>query len=147
MQNITIVTIGKIKNQNILNEIENISKKLNRVKFIELRDVKEKNLEIQKKKEYELLRPLIKTSNHNILLWEHAKTFKTEDLYKKLKGIEKPIFFFITGPYGPNKKLIQEIDNQLSLSPLTFTHEMAKQVLIEQIYRLQTIEQGKDYHK
>lgn len=147
MQNITIVTIGKIKDPNIAKTIEDISKRLNRVKFIELKDVKENDINKQKEKEYQLLEPLIKSDNHNFLLWEHGKTYKTEAFYETISKIEKPIYFFITGPHGPDKRLLFKIKNELSLSPLTMTHEMAKLVLIEQIYRIQTIEQGKSYHK
>lgn len=148
MNNITIVTIGKIKDINIAKTIEDITKRLNRVKFIELKEIKEKNIDILKKKEFELIEPLIKSENKNYLLWEHGKNYNTKEFFKEINSIQNNnIFFFITGPFGPDKHLLFKIPNHLSISPLTLTHEMAKLILVEQVYRIQEIGKGSNYHK
>lgn len=59
----------------------------------------------------------------------------------------RPLIFVISGAAGPGSDLLKRADQQLSLSPLTFPHKMARTILIEQFYRAQTIRSGHPYHK
>ena len=147
MQPIKIISVGKIKNKNLLSEIEELKKRLNRVEIIELKEIKDKNSNIVKSKEFELIKDHIDKSHLNFLLWEYGKTYSTMEFYNKIKKSDSPISFLITGPYGPSEELKSLIQSHLSLSPLTMTHEMAQLVLVEQIYRIQMIEKGSDYNK
>jgi 23S rRNA (pseudouridine1915-N3)-methyltransferase len=85
-----------------------------------------------------------------ILLGEHGKTFDSRAFAKKLddwavQGAE-PVTFIIGGPLGYDRALEKEVTAVLSLSPLTFPHDIAHVLLLEQIYRACTINAGKTYH-
>lgn len=147
MQPIKIITIGKLKNQSLKYEIQDLMKRLRRVDIIELKEVKDSNIEKLKEKEYELLRPYLSSSSKRILLWEHGKTYSTQNFFSDIKLINQEILFIITGAFGPSKELINEVDSTLSLSPMTFTHEQALYMLIEQIYRIDQLEKGSKYTK
>jgi 23S rRNA (pseudouridine1915-N3)-methyltransferase len=70
----------------------------------------------------------------------------SEKMAKKMESIHKKIVFIIGGPYGLTDQLKQRADLLLSLSSLTFTHEMARFILLEQIFRTITIIKGRGYH-
>ncbi len=142
-----IITIGKIKNKNLINEIQEIKKRINRIEIIELKEIKENNIKILQKKEFEIIKKTINKNDLNILLWEFGKEYSTIELYNKLKNENKTISFIITGAFGPNTELKTLILNHLSLSKMTFTHEQAQYLLIEQIYRLECYEKNIKYNK
>ena len=147
MQKIKIISIGKIKNKNLLNEVNELKKRISRFEIIELKEIKDKNIQIIKKKEFELIKPLINSSNYNILLIEKGVEFSTKEFYNKLKNENREIVFIITGAFGPNEDLENLVDFKLSLSKMTFTHEQAQYQLIEQIYRAQCYEKNIPYTK
>lgn len=147
MQPIKIITIGKIKNSSLKFEIEDLMKRLRRVEIIELKEIKESNIDKLKDKEFELIKKYLISDSNNILLWEHGKTFSTQKFYEKISKIEKPINFIITGAFGPSRDLINSVNSTLSLSEMTFTHEQALYMLVEQIYRVDKIEKGSNYTK
>lgn len=146
-----IISIGKIKNKNLLNEIENLKNRISRIEFLELKEVKDKNPEIIKEKEFNLIEKHLSSNNFNILLTENGKEFNTYDFYNfiKKKELEKDIIFIISGPYGPSEKLLNHklIDLYLSLSKMVFTHEQAKYLLLEQIYRIECFKKNIPYTK
>lgn len=142
-----IISIGKIKNKNLLLEIEDLKKRILRLDFLELKEIKDKNIDIIKKKEFEQIKSHISPSNFNILLTEFGKEFSTQDFYEKLKNITKPICFIINGPYGPCDELRKCVDLELSLSKMVFTHEIAKLLLVEQLYRVECFEKNIPYTK
>lgn len=85
-----------------------------------------------------------------IILGEHGKTFDSRTFAKKLdqwaqQGAE-PVTFIIGGPLGYERELERGVAAVLSLSPLTFPHDLAHAVLLEQLYRACTINTGKTYH-
>jgi 23S rRNA (pseudouridine1915-N3)-methyltransferase len=142
-----MISIGKIKNKNILSEIDELKKRISRIEHIELKEIKDNNIEIIKKKEFEIIKNTIKKDELNILLWEHAKEYSTKSFYDKFKNQEQTITFIITGAFGGNEDLKNLISNQLSLSQMTFTHEIAQLMLIEQIYRLECFSKNIPYTK
>lgn len=142
-----IITIGKLKNKSLLNEIEELNKRISRLEIIELKEIKDKNIDIIKKKESELILKNLSKSNLNILLWEYGDEFSTKSFYDKIKNISRPICFIITGAFGPNEELKKSVDQILSLSQMTFTHEQAFYMLVEQIYRLECFEKNIPYTK
>jgi len=143
-----IITIGKIKNKNILLEIEEIKKRMPKLEIIELKEVKDSNTEIIKKKEYELFKKYLNSKNDiKILLWEYGKDYTTQKFYEKIKSLNKDITLFITGAFGANDDMKNSCNLYLSLSKMTFTHEMARLMLIEQLYRVQCFERNIPYTK
>jgi 23S rRNA (pseudouridine1915-N3)-methyltransferase len=148
-----IITIGKIKNKNLFEEINDLIKKIDRIEIIELKEIKEKNEELLKEKELKEFEKYLKlNNNYNIILTEQGKEFTTENFYKKIKEIENKnieiIQFFIFGPFGPSKNINKyKIDLDLSLSKMTFTHKQALYLLIEQIYRVECFKKNIPYTK
>ena len=113
-----IISIGKVKNQNLKNEIEELSKRISRLEIIELKEFKDKNEEIIKKKEGEEILKNLKSDEFKVLLWEHGKEFNTQFFYEKFKNIEQTICFIITGAFGPSEELKKQISIKLSLSQI-----------------------------
>lgn len=80
-----------------------------------------------------------------ILLSKEGKQMDTLDLHKSLT--DKNCVFVIGGPYGLNEPLLSKyIDSKLSFGAITLPHGLAKVTLLEQLYRIGTIQQGKKYH-
>ncbi len=142
-----IITVGKIKNKSLISEIDELKKRISRFEIIELKEVKEKTEDLIKRKEFEIIKPYLDKNCFNILLLESGKEFDTKEFYNKLKSINKPVQFIITGAFGPNEELKSSCDLVLSLSKMTFTHEQALYMLVEQIYRVQCFEKNIPYTK
>lgn len=150
MQKIKIITIGKLKNSSLKSEIEDLKKRISKLEIIELKEIKEKNIEILKKKEYELLKPYVQDkSKTTYLLWEHGKEYTTQEFNQEIKksSENQQLQFIITGAFGPNEQLKSEIQKKLSLSKMTFTHEQALYMLVEQIYRHYCFDKNINYTK
>ncbi len=142
-----IICIGKIKNSNLKSEIEELKKRIARLEIQELKEIKEKTENEVKNKEYEEIKKHLNNSYLNILLTENGTSYTTQTFHQFLKKQENPICFIISGAFGPDEKLKQEINQHLSLSKMTFTHEMAQYLLIEQLYRAECIEKNIPYTK
>ncbi|MFH2021622.1 MAG: 23S rRNA (pseudouridine(1915)-N(3))-methyltransferase RlmH [archaeon] len=141
---IKIICVGKPK-EKAITMLEN--ELLKRTK-IEISETKDSNINKEGEKIIELLD---KTENKFIfILSEEGKQFSSVELSQKLQKISlegKQILFIIGGPYGLSDAVKKKADIVLSLSKMTFTHEMARLFLIEQIYRAVSIIENKKYHK
>lgn len=84
-----------------------------------------------------------------IVLDQRGKTLKSEDLSKKINEWEREsnITFIIGGSWGLDETVLQRANYTLSLGAMTLPHNLAKIILLEQIYRAKMIETGKEYHK
>jgi len=105
---------------------------------------KQKNLESEK-----ILRN-ISEKNFVILLDVYWKTLSSEEFAEKLDKIFslwKEVVFVVSWSYWPNEELRKRADLKLSLSKMTFTHQMIRQFLFEQIFRAFSILHWSDYHK
>lgn len=152
MFKITLVTIGKIKDKNLASLKDEYLKRLKPYAVIREEELKpesfsEGNREKVKTKEGE--RILFFLEKHNeaeiFLLAERGVELNSIEFSKKLAKISKEIIFVIAGALGFSDDIINKY-NKLSLSKLTFTHEMARIILLEQIYRATTIANNKNYH-
>jgi len=135
---IKVISVGKIKEKSILERIEYYTKVIGgKLTFIELKD---SNKETEGKKILE------KLSGKVFILSEEGIEFTSREFAAELKKIQEEITFVIGGPFG----LSEEVKAKgviIALSKMTFTHEMCKMFLLEQIYRAISINQGKKYHK
>ena len=142
---IEILCIGKIKESYIRLAIEDFTKRLGPYCNLTITEFKDSTKEKESEK---LLDAMKKRSNSKIIvLSEEGKNFNSVEFSNEFKNPEKNLIFIIGGPEGLTDKLKKEADEILSLSAMTFLHEMARLFLIEQIYRAQTIIKGKAYHK
>jgi len=100
-------------------------------------------------KEADLVFSRIDTSDTVALLDESGGLVDSGAFAKKIKRLAESgrrTVFVCGGPYGNSRRLRERADVRLSLSKLTFTHEMARLLLMEQVYRAFTIVTGKTYH-
>lgn len=118
-----------------------------------LPDIKKaKNLDEnqQKQKEGELLLNKLTASDFVVLLDENGKQYSSEDfsvfLQKRMNSGIKQLIFVIGGPYGFSEDVYRRADAKLSLSKMTFSHQMVRLFFIEQVYRAYTILKNEPYH-
>ena len=154
--NIKLLAIGKTDNKNLQVLIDEYIKRLGfYIKFdLEIiPDIKNaKNLsEVQQKqKEGELILAKLSATDHLILLDENGKSFSSigfaDELQKKMNSGIKTLVFVIGGPYGFSDEVYQKAHGKISLSKMTFSHQMVRLFVIEQIYRGFTILRNEPYH-
>ena len=136
-----IIAIGKIKKKWIQ---EGIDMYLKRLPSLEIIEVKDNN---QTKEEHSI-KEIISKNEILVTLNENGQSFTSKQLATKLlNSHNQNIIFVIGGASGLSSSLNNSASWQLSLSPLTFPHEIARLLLIEQLYRAKTITQGGPYHK
>lgn len=115
----------------------------------ELRNTKALTPDQQKQAEGELILRALPQSADLILLDEHGKEYRSvefaQQLQKKMSS-GRDLFFAIGGPYGFSQAVYERANGKVSLSQMTFSHQMVRLFLIEQIYRAMTILRGEPYH-
>lgn len=113
---------------------------------------KAKNLEegLQKQKEGELILSRIQPSDFVVILDENGDQFSSEGfseyLQKRMNSGLKQLVFIIGGPYGFSEEVYQRSNSKLSISKMTFSHQMVRLFFIEQLYRGFTILKNEPYH-
>lgn len=149
----TIVALGKLKDswRTIAEQyITRIGPYLP-IKIVEVAEIpfgKNDDPERIKKQEAGILIKYLKPDAHIIVLHPDAKTPTTKKFSELLEGWrrKREIIFLIGGPHGLHESILEKADEHLSLSPLTFTHQMTRAILLEQLYRCVMREKGKyDY--
>jgi 23S rRNA (pseudouridine1915-N3)-methyltransferase len=154
--NIKLIAIGKTDDKNLQLLIDDYSKRLSFYIKFELEviaDVKNaKNLseKQQKEKEGELILSKITPNDQLILLDENGKVFSSigfsDELQKKMNSGIKTLVFVIGGPYGFSETVYAKANAKISLSQMTFSHQMVRLFFIEQLYRGFTILKNEPYH-
>lgn len=153
---IKIVVVGKTDKNFISQGVDEYLKRLKRyinLEMIVLPDVKNsKNLtpELLMSKEEELILSSLGNSSEVVLLDENGAEYTSIEfsqfLQSKMLGGLKEFIFVIGGAYGVTEKVKKRANNQLALSRLTFSHQMVRLVMVEQVYRAMTILRGEPYH-
>lgn len=154
--NIKLIAIGKTDNKSLQTLIDDYTKRLSfYIKFdleiiADIKNVKNLSEKQQKEKEGELILSKIGSTDHLVLLDENGKTFSSvgfsEELQKKMNAGIKTLVFVIGGPYGFSEEVYKKANGKISLSAMTFSHQMARLFVIEQIYRGFTILKNEPYH-
>lgn len=147
--------LGKVKNKAFQNIQEDYLKRLthySKCTVQELKEprVKQKNTEETTKLEAEVFLSNIQSSDFVILLDEKGKQLSSESLAEwlqhKMNISLNRLVFVIGGAYGAHQLLKDRADYILALSKMTLTHDMARMLLLEQVYRAYTILRGEKYH-
>ncbi len=116
----------------------------------ELKNVSSLSKEQIKSREGELILSMVKTSDDVILLDEHGKEFRSLDfaswLQNKMSCSGRDIVFVIGGAYGFSDAVYSRANSKISLSAMTFSHQMVRTIFAEQLYRAFTIMKGEPYH-
>lgn len=116
----------------------------------DLRQTASLSQEQVKEREGELILKSLRTSDHLVLLDEHGKEFSSLDWARNLEfkatRLLKDLVFVIGGPYGFSQAVHDRADEHLSLSRMTYSHQLVRVVFLEQLYRALTIIKGEPYH-
>jgi 23S rRNA (pseudouridine1915-N3)-methyltransferase len=103
-----------------------------------------------REKEAELTEKHISTGDYVVLLDERGKEYRSVDfaqyLQNKMNSSIRNLVFVCGGPYGFSHKIIQRADDKMSLSKMTFSHQMVRVFFVEQLYRAFTILRNEPYH-
>jgi len=153
---IKLLAIGKTDNlalEQLISVYENRLKHYIKFELELLPDIKNtKNLSIaeQKEKEGALILKRISPSEQLILLDENGKEYDSiafsNYLQKKMNAGLKYLVFVIGGPYGFSPSVYQKAQGKVSLSKMTFSHQMVRLFMVEQLYRACTILRNEPYH-
>lgn len=116
----------------------------------DIKNVKNLSESQQKEKEGELILKTLQPGDYLVLLDEKGKEFTSLQfaayLEKKMHNIPKRIVFVIGGPYGFSESVYKAASEKISLSKMTFSHQMIRLIFIEQLYRAMTILNHEPYH-
>lgn len=116
----------------------------------DLKNTKSMDTSVQKQKEGEQILKLLQNGDHVVLLDDKGREFTSEELAtwvdKKVMISSKRIVFIIGGPYGFSNEVYARADEKMSLSKMTFSHQMVRVIFVEQLYRAFTIIKGIPYH-
>ncbi len=158
--NITLVTVGKIKEKFFKAAIDEYSKRLTRyckLNIIEVPDEKTpdnaslKDEEIIKDKEGQGILRHLKDNMYVVALDLKGKTLSSEELSGFIKNLEvrgdSNTAFIIGGSLGLSKEVLSRANYKLCFSKMTFPHQLMRVILLEQIYRGYRIMKGEPYHK
>lgn len=115
----------------------------------ELKNTKNLSESQQKEREGELILKQIQPTDTVVLLDEHGKEFRSiefADWIQKKQNTARRLIFVIGGPYGFSNDVYECANEKISLSKMTFSHQMVRLIFTEQIYRACTIIKGEPYH-
>ena len=116
----------------------------------ELKNTKSISEEVQKEKEGELILKSLQPGDVVVLLDEGGKEMRSIEfanyMEKKMNSVNKRLVFIIGGPYGFSQKVYAAAHEKISLSRMTFSHQMVRLIFVEQLYRAMNILHGGPYH-
>ena len=153
---ITLLTVGKTDKDWVKQGIDIYASRMKHyfpfaiVEIPELKNVSSLSEDQIKTKEGELILKNIKPTEDVILLDERGREFSSMEFAKvlqdKISYTGKDIVFVIGGAYGFSEAVRQSSNSKISLSRMTFSHQMVRAIFVEQLYRAFTIMKGEPYH-
>lgn len=151
----SLILIGKTNNKHFQVGIDDYISRISHympfslVTIPDIKNTKSLTEAQQKEKEGELILKQLSPSDTLVLLDEHGKELRSIELaawLEKKQVSTNRLVLCIGGPYGFSKAVYDRADEMLSLSKMTFSHQMVRLILTEQIYRACTIIKGEPYH-
>lgn len=150
------MVVGKTVDKNLIALIEDYTKRLKFYTDFEmlilpdLKNNKNMPFDVQKDKEGDLILRSLNDSDHVILLDEHGREYTSvafaAEVEKKMASGLKRLVFIIGGPYGFSSDVYARANGKISLSCMTFSHQMVRLIFVEQLYRAFTILKNEPYH-
>ena len=150
-----LIVVGKTTNKHFIAAINDYLERIGHympfsVTVIpELRNAKSLSQQQQKDKEGEAILRLLQPSDTVVLLDERGKeprSIELADWLQRQQQTARRLVFIIGGPYGFSQQVYCRADSMLSLSRMTFSHQMVRLIFFEQLYRACTIIKGEPYH-
>lgn len=153
---IVLLVIGKTDSKYFIEAFNEYEKRL--IHYIpfelqvipDIKNTKSISEEQQKDKEGELIKKKLQPGDYIVLLDDKGKEFTSikfaDYIEKKMYAVSKRLIFIVGGPYGFSKEIYDMANEQLTLSRMTFSHQMIRVIFIEQLYRAMTIINNEPYH-
>ena len=154
-----VVCIGKLKDAYLRDGVAEFVKRMRPYGGITITELNESKIgdkpsDADRKRvvddEGERLLKVVPKNAYTVLLDVYGKTMSSEDLAKTVAKLEvdgiSDMAFIIGGAFGVSEALRQSVNYKLSFSPMTFTHQMVRLLLVEQIYRASKINRNEPYH-
>lgn len=151
-----LLVVGKTNEQYFIRAIDEYVQRIKHytgfdVEVIpELKNTKNLTEQQQKEKEGELIMKSLGTNDFVVLLDEHGREMRSVEFADWMRGkmntIGKRLVFVIGGPYGFSEAVYKRADGKMSLSKMTFSHQMVRLIFVEQLYRALSILAGSPYH-
>jgi 23S rRNA (pseudouridine1915-N3)-methyltransferase len=142
--NIKILSVGRVKDPDLRNKISDYTKRISRDARITLQEIKDFDPVTEGRK---LIDILDKEACYVFALSEEGTIYTSATFAARINAIQKKLVFVIGGPLGLSSAVKTRADEILSLSRMTFSHEMVQLFLLEQIYRGISINLNRKYHK
>ena len=148
--------LGKTKERYLQEGIRDFQSRLSHYVRVEIKEIRIKKIKSSNKKhlldsENQLIESQISAGAYRVVLDSRGQMLSSETLSNHLNVLEnrgiKRAAFIIGGPLGLAEEQVEKADLILSLSKLTFPHDMVRLLLLEQLYRAYTIKAGEKYHK
>lgn len=153
---ISLLVIGKTDARYFVEAIQEYEKRLEHyipfeIQVIpDLKNTKSLTVDQQKEKEGELILKTLQSGDYLVLLDERGKEYSSMQfatyIEKKTHTVSKRLVFVIGGPYGFSQAVYDKANEKLTLSRMTFSHQMIRLVFVEQLYRAMTILNNEPYH-
>ena len=150
-----LILVGKTVNKHFIAGINDYVERTNHYMpfnitvIPELKNTKALTEEQQKEREGDLILQKLQSSDTVVLLDEHGKELRSiefADWLQRKQNTTRRLVFIIGGPYGFSNAVYERANERLSLSKMTFSHQMVRLIFCEQIYRACTIIRGEPYH-
>ena len=150
-----LIVVGTITDKHFQAGIEDYTERISHYQpfsittIPELKNTKNLTEEQQKTREGELILRQLQSGDHVVLLDEHGKEMRSVDFaswIEKRQQTVRRLIFVIGGPYGFSEEVYQRCNEKISLSKMTFSHQMVRLIFTEQLYRACTIIKGEPYH-
>ncbi len=150
-----LILVGKTVNKHFVAGIKDYTERIGHympfgIRVIpEIKNTKSLSEQQQKDKEGELILKMIQPSDTVVLMDEHGTEFRSIEFAKwlqKKQNTSRRLVFIIGGPYGFAQPVYDRANELISLSKMTFSHQMVRLIFTEQIYRACTIIKGEPYH-
>ena len=153
---ISLLVVGKTVHSYHNQGIDEYTKRISRycpfsIQYIaDAKTTKSLSQEQQKQLEGDNIAAALDKSDYVVLLDEHGKEFTSVDfstyIERKMQSVPKRLVFIIGGPYGFSKEIYERANEKISLSKMTFPHDLIRLVFTEQLYRAFSIIHHEPYH-
>lgn len=153
---IILLVVGKTNDSYLSKAVDDY---LNRLKHYipvqievipDLKNTKSMSFELQKEKSGESILKYLQEGDEVVLMDERGKEFSSmqfaDYMEKKMSTVNKRMVFVIGGPYGFSEAVYARANGKISVSKMTFSHQMIRLIFAEQLYRAMTIIKGEPYH-
>lgn len=152
----TLIVVGKTVSKELTLLIDDYASRLTHylpfdiITIPELKNTKSLSAEQQKTAEGELILKQLQGGDYVVLLDEHGAERRSVDfavwVEKRHQTVSKRLVFIIGGPYGFSPAVYDKAHEKISLSKMTFSHQMIRLIFVEQLYRAMTIIKNEPYH-